>query len=439
MLKMNLVTGGPVRADGGYSKGLPIKDTYVQIGDGMRRVHGVLYEPVKFMAESRVGVIILHSDEDYSTFAIGPELAKRGFRALCGQVSDAEGVFDKKISDIGDTVNFLKRYEGIHKVILMGHSGGATLMSAYQSIAENGAGLYQMERCLCRCTITEFLTPADGVMLLDSNWGNGAMTLLSMDPAVVEEGNGMTLDPEFDLLSEKNGYSPAGSHYTEAFLKKYCEAQARRNNAVVKKALDRLTALEKGHGLFLDDEPFIVAGGAQFAPCNKLLPQDVRLAAHTKKAYDLMHADKTVTKEIVNCLRKSRPARRVSSLLESCLITTVRSFLSNRAVMAAGNYRIQEDGIEGIQWNDTYNCTPGNVRNISVPMLLMGMTGSYEYLASEIIYENASAEDKTICFSEGSGHNFFLQNGIETVPGEYGDPAKNVFDKAADWMRERFI
>ena len=76
MLKMNHVTGCPLRADGGYSKGLPIKDTYVQIGDGMRRVHGVLYEPVKFMAESRVGVIILHSDDDYSTFAIGPELAK---------------------------------------------------------------------------------------------------------------------------------------------------------------------------------------------------------------------------------------------------------------------------------------------------------------------------------------------------------------------------
>lgn len=439
MLMTDQKTGLPVRTDGGYSNGLLIKDTYVQIGGAMRHMHCVLYEPVKFMEESRIGIIIIHSDEDYSSFPIGPELAKRGFRTLCGQVTDPAAVFDEKIKDIGRAVRFLKNYEGIHKVILMGHSGGATLMSAYESIAENGPGIYQTEQQLYRCTITEQLTPADGIMLLDSNWGNGSMTLLSVDPAVTEEGNGIKLDPELDLLNEKNGYTPEGCYYSEAFIRKYCRAQAERNNRIVEKAVERLHLIEAGKGDFLDDEPFIVAGGAQFAPCNKLIPQDNRLLSHTRNPYMLLHADGSGTEEIIRCLRRRRGAENMTAGLGACLIGTVKGYLSNRAVRASREYQIKEDEIAGIEWKDTYNCTPGNMQHVHIPALIMGMTGSYEYLASEVIYENTGAKNKEVYFSEASGHNFFLQEGIETFPGQYGDPARTVFDKAACWMSNHFI
>lgn len=439
MLNYNLESKQITSSSGGYSNaGLQIRDTFVTLGSGMRFMHTVLYEPVVPVEKSRVGIIVVHSDEDYSTFPIGGELAKRGYRTLCGQVSSSKSTLDAKITDIKNCVEFFHHYEGVEKVILMGHSGGATLMSAYQAAAENGVKIFQGEEMLICCSLQEELPAADGVMLLDSNWGNGSMTLFSIDPAVVEEGNGVKLDPELDIFNPANGYSPQGSEYSESFLKKYFKAQAERNNALVKNALERLHAIESGKGRFVDDEPFIVAGGEQFAPCNKLIPEDTRLVSHTKEAHLLLRADGANTTDIVRCVRRPHFDESLTPSIGACMIGTVRDYLTNRAVLAGADYGIFTDGAKGIDWNRTYNCTPGNIRHISAPLLLMGMTGSYEYLASEELYRNAKSADKTICFVEGAGHNFFVQKDTEHYPGEYGDTAKVVFDYADEWMEGRF-
>ena len=72
----------------------------------------------------------------------------------------------------------------------------------------------------------------------------------------------MKLDPEPDAFDPANGFDP---EYSEVFLKKFFEAQAARNNAVVKRALERLRAIESGKGFYADDEPFSVTGGADYA------------------------------------------------------------------------------------------------------------------------------------------------------------------------------
>ena len=204
---------------GGYQTGgLQIRDTCVFLGDRMNKMHCVLYEPVLPVEQSQIGVVIVHSDDDYSTFPIGGELAKRGYRTLCGQVTNPGSTLDAKMLDIKQAVEFLRMYPGITKVVLMGHSGGATLMSAYQAVAEKGAGIFQTDNYLIPCSIAEALPPADGLMALDSNWGNGAMTLFSIDPAVVEEGNGVKCSPERDMLNPENGFRPEGSAYSDSFV-----------------------------------------------------------------------------------------------------------------------------------------------------------------------------------------------------------------------------
>lgn len=66
----------------------------------------------------------------------------------------------------------------------------------------------------------------------------------------------------------------------------------------------------------------------------------------------------------------------------------------------------------------------------------MGMTGSYEGLAAEEIYNNAPGSDKTIAFVEGAGHNFDNQG-----RKEFGDTQKIVFDHVDGWLSEpgRFL
>ena len=423
-----------VQTNGGYSDaGLPIRDTYVIIGGGMEHMRCLLTEPVQPVDKSSVGVVIIHSDEDYSTFNIAGELAKRGYRTLAGQVTDPKSPLDAKLLDVKHAVQMLKALPGVEKVVLMGHSGGATLMSAYQAVAEKGVAAFRDK--LYRCTLTEELIPADAVMFLDSNFGNGSMTLFSVDPAVVEEGNGVKLDPALDVFNPQNGFDPEGSHYSAEFIKTFCAAQRERNNAIIRRALDRLTLIEQGRGNYLDDEPFAVTGAAQMMMMNKLIPQDVSLLAHTKKPYTLLHQDGSATTEIIRSVRRPHGGHQPTPRIWACENSTVRSYLSNRAVFAGEDYLLREDGATGVLWDEVYCCTPGNVKNIGAPTLIMGMTGSFEYLASEAIYENSASADKTVAFMEGASHNFDAR-GREA---EVGDTQKVVFDYCDLWMSSRLL
>lgn len=384
---------------GGYQeRGLLIRDTYVRLGMGFESMHCMFYEPLVATEKSRIGVVIIHSDQDYSIFPIGGELAKRGYRTLCGQVRESEETLEEKMLDIKHAVEFLKNYPGIEKVVLMGHSGGATLMSAYQAAAEKGPEIFQEDHMLVKCGLKETLIPADGLMTLDSNWGNGSMTLFSIDPAIIEEDGCVKLDPELDIFNPANGFDPYGAEYSDTFLNKYLKAQAERNNSIVKQALDRLCKLDKGKGLYADDEPFSIPGTSQIGPCNKLFPQDIHLLSHTKSPYLQLRGDGSRTKEIIRSVRLPRGefGKGISLSVHGAVLTTVRSYLTNRAVLAGSDYFIRDDGAYGIGWDDTFNCTPGNIRHINAPLLIMGMTGSYEGLAAEEIYNNAPGKDKEI-------------------------------------------
>ncbi len=436
MLKFDPRSGIITKTTGGYlDAGLPIQDTFVQIGMGMGgKLRCVFYEPVTPVEKSKIGVVVIHSDEDYSTFNIGGELAKRGYRTLCGQVSDPGATLDQKMLDIKKAVQFLKAYEGIEKVVLMGHSGGATLMSAYQAAAEKGISAYKAAHMLYKSQLSEELIPADAMLILDSNWGNGAMTLFSVDPAVIEEGNGIKLDPELDMFNPRNGFDPQGCEYSKEFLDRFFAAQRDRNNAIIKHALDRLTLIEQGKGNYNDDEPFCPTATGQIKPMNKLINVDISLFSHTKEAHTLLHKDGSATTEIVRCLRTpaGMGGHSPTPSVRAASITTVRSYLSNRAVIAGENYRMNPDGAVDIHWDDTYDCTSGNVKNINAPMLIMGMTGSYEYLAAEGIFNNSASRDKTLMFMEGAGHNFDTR-GPEAE--KYGDTQKVVFDTCDTWLQ----
>lgn len=418
---------------GGYlNEGLPIRDTYVVL-DG--RQHGILYEPIVKNEKSHIGIVMIHSDVDYSTFNICGEMAKRGYIAFGGQVSAGDALMDSKIKDVKKAVELLKTVPGVEKIILMGHSGGATLMSAYQAAAENGAEIFKGDELLIKSELCEDIPAADGIMILDSNWGNGAMTLFSVDPAVVEEGNGQKLDPALDIFNPANGYDPAGSHYSEEFVKTFCEAQRERSNSIIARALDRLALIEKGKGAYEDDEPFVVTGASQLGACNKLFPEDVSLFSHTKKEYPVLRADGTVTTEIVRSVRPAAPGSRATTSKRGTVMTTVRNYLSERAVLAGEDYGIHEDGATGILWDRSFSCTPANIKHVHAPILVMGMTGSYEYLVAEEVYANVQSEDKSIAFVDGAAHNFV------PIAEKYGDTQKLVFDHLDSWLSQpgRFI
>ena len=125
---------GPVAPPG-------IRTTFIRLGNG---VPGVLYEPANPGPKAAIAVFVMHSGADYLTHSACTELSTRGYRVLCANTSgDKSGTFDTgrldgSILEAKQGIVFLRGYPGVKKVVLWGHSGGGTLMTAYQSIAESG-------------------------------------------------------------------------------------------------------------------------------------------------------------------------------------------------------------------------------------------------------------------------------------------------------------
>lgn len=408
-----------------------IKNKFVRLD---RNVPGLLYEPVQESMNSGIGVLIMHSDSDYFNFPAGLDLAKRGYKVLCANVTMRTKPLDEKMLDVKAGVEYLRQLPGIEKVLLLGHSGGATLMSAYQNVAENGVQTFQGPEKIVKLSDIGRLPAADGIIFLDSNWGNGAMTLLSLDPAVLDEKDAMTINPALDAYNPENGYCPQGSEYSREFVARFLKAQGERGNRLIDYALERLHLIDAGRGCFEDDEPFIIPAAEQLAFNNKLFPEDVSLMAHTKKERQLLHEDGSLTTQIVYSQRKPMGGSSVSGRYKmGAFATTIRTYLSSNAVRTTSDFYYDDCSLSGIEWESCYCCTPGNVMGIRVPALVMGMTAGYEYLAAETIYENTASSDKTLVFVEGVNHRI-----CEAFPEQGGNHVKALFDYMGDWIWNKF-
>jgi hypothetical protein len=415
------------------------KDMFVHLGPG---VPGVLYEPVTLGPKSEIGVFVMHAEVDYLQFSACSELSKRGYRVLCANNSASKSgtnndlSIDRALLDAKLGVTYLRKYPGIRKVVLLGHSGGGALMSAYQNIAENGLKACQGPEKLLKCpdSLAE-LPAADGLILMDANYGMSAMTLLSLDPAVVDETTGRTLDAKLDLFNAQNGFNPNGSNYSNDFIRRFQAAVAKREKRLIAAALDRLEKINGGTGRFSDDEPFVVPGASYLGFNNKLFAQDTRLLSHTHNAWPLLHKDGSMTTQIVHTVRlPDNATSNTPSLDRGALKTTVRKFLSTYALRVNDDFGYDEDSMRGVDWLSSYTVPAGNVQSVTVPLLAMGMTGHWEYLNSELIYERSSSADKTIVFVEGANHNFTTCERCEKFPGEFGDTLKTTFDYVGSWL-----
>ena len=406
--------------------------------DNKEHLLAMEYAPKKPVKTARVAVVLMHCDLNYMGLPMASALARRGYRTL-GCQSIASGDIDRRFEIMDGHIRYLKANPNIDKVILMGHSGGATLVTAYQAMAENGPEIFKGSKMLYKTRLKGKLEPADGIMLIDANYGNGVMSLISMDPAVVEEGCGMKLDPAYDIFDPAKGFRKDGAVYSPEFRKQYRLAQKRRNDALIDAALARLDKLEKGEGSFVDDEPFIIAAANQPKPNNRMLPQDLHQLNHTKGKYDLLHGDGSITHGQIFSVRTPECGRSFSQTYSlGAAKNTVRGFLSSQALRTTEDFDVLEDDIVGVDWHSSYSTPIGNIEHIHVPTLMMGMTGSYEFIAAEMIYNHAVMADKTIAFVQGASHMFNPNHAAEKVPGEFGDTERVLYDFIAGWL-ERFV
>jgi pimeloyl-ACP methyl ester carboxylesterase len=409
-----------------------IKETFLRLD---HRTPAFLRTPVNGSDRSDIAVVLMHSDSDYLDLAPAIQLARCGYTTLAA--NPPAGTTDQKLLALDKCVRFVRELAGISKVILFGHSGGASLNSAYAAVAENGVGIFQTPDMLYKMPDLA-LAPVDGFLVVDSNWGNGTMTLMSMDPCITDETGGRDLDLTYNIYDSANGYDPNGSHYSDEFVKRYLKAQEDRMNAAVQRAVERLCAIEHGNGLYNDDEPFIVPGGSQIGPNNKLFPQDIRYLSRTQREHTLLHSDGSATTEIVRSLRLPMAGKLNCDTYRSSSVRSVKTFLSNVSVVANG-FGYDDTHVYGLDFSRTYSNTPGNIAHVHMPTLFIGLTGGYESMAAEQIFDLCPSDDKTLSYVEGATHNFTPNLGAEAFPGQFGDTNKTLCDHIDSWLfTERF-
>ncbi|MBC2665198.1 alpha/beta hydrolase [Novosphingobium flavum] len=415
----------------------PIRTTFVRHASA---VLGLLYEPATPGPRAKIGVLVTHGG-DYLAFPACSELAKRGYRVLCEYPSGDD--FDRTLKETGMAMTWLKQVPGVEKTVLLGHSGGATIVTAYQAIAENGIAFCQAAEKIHKCPDNlAGLPKADGVVLPDANIGNAAMMLFSIDPAVTDETTGMKTDPALDMFNPANGYRKGGTAYSPEFTRRFFAAEAARYNRLVGYAEQRLALIEAGKGRYSDDEPLDIPGASSLGPNNKLYSQDTRLLSSSREAWPLFHKDGSTSTGIVHSVRVAEPVEpKTASFGFAAMKTTVRKFLSGSAIRVDPDFHYDEHAVHGVHWTSTYASPPGNVEQVSVPLLTLGMTGHWEGLAAEEIYNHAKSADKSIGFIEGASHMLDTCKACETTPGQFGDTTKTTFDAIDAWLSKagRFL
>jgi pimeloyl-ACP methyl ester carboxylesterase len=160
-------------------------------------------------ARPKTALIATHYNVDFAEHYSAAYFAARGFGFLGWNTRyrGAEDLFhlEHALADIAVGVRWL-RERGVEKIVLLGNSGGGSLMAAYQAEAEHKADLY----------ISLNAHPGRPEVL--TNW---------MDASAIDESDPAKTDASLDPFDETNG--PPFSH---AFIARYRAAQIARNHRI---------------------------------------------------------------------------------------------------------------------------------------------------------------------------------------------------------------
>jgi pimeloyl-ACP methyl ester carboxylesterase len=200
----------------------------------------------------KVAMIATHYQIDFSEHYLADYMATRGIGFLGWNTRfrgfESSFLLDHALVDIGVGVRWLREVQGVDTVVLLGNSGGGSLMAAYQSQAV-GPNVTPLEGMRPAAGLAE-LIPADGYVATAAHPGRPEVLTAWMDAAVVDENDPVATDPDLDLFNEANG-----PPYSPEFLARYRAAQIARNHAITNWAE---MELKRVRAAGFSDRPFTV-------------------------------------------------------------------------------------------------------------------------------------------------------------------------------------
>lgn len=188
----------------------------------------------------RVAAIATHYNVDFSEHYLAPLFAARGvgFLGWNTRYRGAEDQFllEHALIDIGEGVRWLREEAGVDTVVLLGNSGGGSLMAAYQ--AEAAAPTLVAGAHKATAAALEKLGEGDLYISLNAHKGRPEVLTDWMDGSVVDEADPVATDASLDPFNPENG-----PPYPEDFVRRYRAAQRARNQRITDWAKAELQCL----------------------------------------------------------------------------------------------------------------------------------------------------------------------------------------------------
>ena len=190
--------------------------------------------------------IATHYNVDFSEHYLAEPLAERGIGFLGWNTryrgNEAFFLLEHALVDIAAGVRWLREEAGVDTVVIVGNSGGGSLMGAYQSQAtdpsiEATVGLPLPDAVLD-------LPPADLYVSVNAHPGRPEVLTAWMDPAVTDETDPLSVDPALDMFDAAHG-----PPYAPEFVERYRAAQVARNDRITAWVTAELERLAGGRGL----------------------------------------------------------------------------------------------------------------------------------------------------------------------------------------------
>jgi dienelactone hydrolase len=384
---------------------------------------GVLY--TNPASHPKTVVVSMHpSSDNQRHFTLRPA-AEHGYAGfgLAGRFTGQDGgIHEEVLLDLAAAITWLKKERGFTHVVLVGHSGGGSLMAYYQSQATTAPpGRYQATPAgdppdLNACT----MPPADGLAILNASEGEGLHVQHHLDPSLVREDDPLSIDPALDMYNPENGFRepPQSSTYSPEFVRRFRDAQKARDRRLTEWARSQIT--ERNYYRSLTKEPGFAA--LAFARRQYIerradhLPVMILYRSEADLAYTDMSMDPS--DRLVGSNYGPRPDRRNYS--QDARLRQIRPDAYLSTMSGTASYARLHD----------------NIKKVTVPTLVLGGTADRGIFPSEqkTTFANSGAKDKTIAWVEGADHGF---NPSGPKSGD-GRQQQRAAAAVLEWMDKRF-